>query len=110
MAKVKNPEEGKRSARINLALPVKLAEDLKTLAFLDGGNSVNDYVKRILAAYVAACDDDLERYKNFREQIQNEKLTAGEFSVFDETLKVGYLKVNRSRFINELAADDTSKN
>lgn len=94
MAKVKNPEEGKLSSRINLALPAKLAEDLKTLAFLDGGTSVNDYVKRILAAYVAACDDDLARYKNFREQIRNEKLNNGTF-LFDKELGVGHAVLKR---------------
>lgn len=103
MAKIKNPAEGKLAARINLALPVKLAEDLKTLAFLDG-TSVNDYVKRILAAYAEACSDDLKKYKKFLDQIQKEKSTRKNFYVVDDDLKIGYARI--PRVIENSASDD----
>lgn len=103
MAKVKNPVEGKLSSRINLALPAKLAEDLKTLAFLDG-TSVNDYVKRIITAYVEACADDLKKYQKFREQIQKEKMTSKHFVVYDDDLKIGYARF--PRVAEKSASDD----
>ena len=106
MAKIKNPAEGKLSARINLALPVKLAEDLKTLAFIDG-TSVNDYARRILSAYVAACGDELEKYKSFREQVRNEKLKNA-CLVLDDNTTVGFMRIERDKCFlnNEQKSDD----
>ena len=71
MAKVKSPAEGKRTARVNLALPAKLAETLRTLAFIDR-ISTNELIKNICSNYAKTRVDDLNEFEKFLERINKE--------------------------------------
>lgn len=88
MAKVKNPAEGKRNARLNLALPVNLAEMLRTLAFIDR-ISTNELIKNICSAYVDTRAEDLGEYKKFLERIDKD---AEEFAEDIANLDLSELK------------------